>query len=155
MFKIRRSRDFQHVLLSSPQEEQFNKLHDRFLCSGLGKIYRAVPWDEMAWALGLAEAEMGPRPIFSPRCKVAGMFLMHYVGCSDRKLVEGLNGKPDRHFFQSIYLGAERLVNHKIGSVVRCELEAKLDMGTVQKALYGNWSAYIDGRPATDMDATC
>ena len=155
MNKIRRIRDFQHTFSFSSQQEQFNAFYDRFLGSELGQIYRAVPWDDMVTALGLKESKKGPRPVFSPRGKVALMFLKHYADCSDRKLIEGLNGNLDWQFFCGIYLGTDRLDNFKVVSEVRCELAGKLDMDTVQKTLYGHWSPYIDGKSATVMDATC
>lgn len=155
MSKIRRIRDFQHTFSFSSQEEQFNIFYDRFLQSELGKIYRAVPWDDMVEAFGLKEAKKGPRPIFPPRGKIALMLLGHYADCSDRKLAEGLNGNLEWQFFCGIYLGTGRLENFKIISQVRTELAGKLDIDTAQKALYGHWSPYIAGKSATVMDATC
>ena len=155
MGKVRRLRDFQHSFCFSTQEEQFNIFYERFLGTDLGKIYGAVPWDDMVAAFGLTEAKKGPRPIFSPKGKIALMFLKHYAGCSDRKLFEGLNGNIDWQFFCGIYVGTDRLSNFKIVSQVRTELAGKLDMDAVQKALYGHWSPHIDEKSATVMDATC
>lgn len=155
MGKVRRLQDFQHVFSFSSQEEQFNIFYERFLESDLGKVHRAVPWDDMVDAFGLTEAKKGPRPIFSPKGKIALMFLKHYADCSDRKLFEGLNGNIDWQFFCGIYVGTDRLDNFKIVSQVRSELAGKLDMDAVQKALYGHWSPHIDGKSATVMDATC
>ena len=143
MSKVRRIRDFQHSFSFTSQQEQFGAFFDRFLESDLGKIYGAVPWEDMVTALGLKEAKKGPRAIFSPRGKVALMFLKHYSGCSDRKLVEGLNGNLDWQFFCGIYIGTDRLHNFKIVSEVRSELAGKLDIGDLQKALYGHWSPYV------------
>ncbi|SDF18040.1 Transposase domain [Pricia antarctica] len=155
MSKIRRIRDFQHSFSFSSQQEQFGAFFDRFLESDLGKIYGAVPWEDTVTALGLKEAKKGPRAIFSPRGKVALMFLKHYSGCSDRKLVEGLNGNLDWQFFCGIYIGTDRLDNFKIVSEIRSELAGKLDIGDLQKALYGHWSPHMEGRNAVTMDATC
>ena len=66
MSKVRRIRDFQHSFSFTSQQEQFGAFFDRFLESDLGKIYGAVPWDDMVTALGLKEAKKGPRAIFSP-----------------------------------------------------------------------------------------
>jgi len=155
MSKIRRIRDFQHTFSFSSQEQQFNVFHDRFLKSDLGRIYRAVPWDGMVSALGLKEAKKGPKAIFSPRGKVALMFLKHYADCSDRKLVEGLNGNLDWQFFCGIYIGTDRLENFKIVSEIRSELGGKLDIDALQKILYGHWSPHMEGMNAVTMDATC
>jgi transposase len=40
--------------------------------------------------------------IYSPRGKVTLMFLKGYVCCSDRKLMEGLNGNLNWQFFLGI-----------------------------------------------------
>ncbi|MDT7828067.1 transposase [Pricia sp. S334] len=155
MSKIRRIRDFQHTFSFSSQQEQLGVFFDRFLESDLGKIYRAVPWDDMVAALGVKEAKKGPKAIFSPRGKVALMFLKHYADCSDRKLVEGLNGNLDWQFFCGIYIGADRLENFKIVSEIRSELGGKLDIDALQKALYGHWSPHMGDKGSVTMDATC
>lgn len=126
--EIRRIHDFQHSFSFSTQEEQFDTFYARFLQSDLGKIYRAVPWDNLISALGLEEAGKGPRSLFSGKGKLALMFLKHYGCCSDRRLMEQLNGNIDWQFFCGIYLGAERLANFKMISEIRCELSNKLEL---------------------------
>lgn len=155
MSKIRRIRDFQHSFSFSSQEEQFDTFYARFLEGDLGKIYIAVPWDDLVTAFGLNEAKKGPSPIFSPKGKLALMFLKNYSGLSDRKLIEHLNGNLDWQFFCGIYLGAGRLSNFKMVSEVRCELAGKLDMDGAQQALYAHWSPYIGDSGSITMDATC
>lgn len=155
MSKIRRIHDFQHSFSFSSQEEQFDTFYARFLEGDLGKIYRAVPWDDLVAAFGLGEAGKGPRALFSGRGKLALMFLKHYGCCSDRRLMEQLNGNIDWQFFCGIYLGSERLSNFKMISEIRCELAQKLDMDRVQRAFYGHWSPHMADRHSITMDATC
>ena len=155
MHKLRRLSGFQHTFTFSSQTEQFDVFYSRFLESGLGKIYLAVPWDELVSAFKLEEPKKGPRPIFSAKGKLALMFLKHYGGCSDRKLMEQLNGNLDWQFFCDIYLGTERLSNFKIISEVRCELAKKLDMDRAQRAFYGHWSPHMADKGCITMDATC
>src|SRR5690554_7627656 len=154
MTKIRRIHDFQHSFSFSSQEEQFDAFYARFLEGDLGKIYMAVPWDDLVASFRLKEAKKGPSSIFSPQGKLALMFLKNYSGLSDRKLIEHLNGNLDWQFFCDIYLGTQRLSNFKIISEVRCELAGKLDMDGAQEALYGHWSPYIGIRP-TKYILTC
>src|SRR5690606_14011290 len=106
-------------------------------------------------AFGLKGSKKGPSAIFSPKGKLALMFLKNYSGLSDRKLIEHLNGNLDWQFFCDIYLGTGRLENFKMVSEVRCELAAKLDMDGAQQALYGHWSTYIGDSGSITMDATC
>tara|TARA_R110002167_G_scaffold360062_2_gene577436 strand:- start:10070 stop:10597 length:528 start_codon:yes stop_codon:yes gene_type:complete len=125
MSKIRRIHVFQHSFTFSSQSEQFDTYYARFLESDLGKIFIAVPWDELVGAFGLKEYKKGPRSLFSSKGKLALMFLKHYGGCSDRKLMEQLNGNLDWQFFCDIYLGAALLDNFKMISEIRCELAKK------------------------------
>mgnify|MGYP003411752080 FL=1 len=155
MTKIRRIHDFQHSFTFSSQTEQFDTFYTRFLEGDLGKIYLAVPWDGLVKSFGLKEAKKGPRSIFSAKGKLALMFLKNYSGCSDRKLLEHLNGNLDWQFFCDIYLGADRLGNFKMISEIRCELSKKLDMDKVQQAFYGHWSPCMKDKGCITMDATC
>src|SRR5690606_32602155 len=155
MHKLRRLSGFQHTFTFSSQTEQFDVFYSRFLESDLGKIYIAVPWDELVRSFGLEESKKGPRSIFSPRGKLTLMFLKHYSGCSDRKLMEQLNWNLDWQFFCDIYLGPDRLENFKMISEIRCELAGKLDMDRVQRAFYGHWSPHMADKGSITMDATC
>jgi len=83
------------------------------------------------------------------------MFLKHYAGCSDRRLVDQLNGNIDYQFFCGIHLGGKRLANYKILSEIRCELAQRLDMDKVQQVLFDSWSPYISDKHSMVMDATC
>ncbi|WP_410529890.1 transposase, partial [Tamlana sp. I1] len=52
--------------------------------------------------------------LFSPKSRVALMFLKHYTCSSDRKLIEQLNSNIDYQFFCDIHLGFNRITNFKI-----------------------------------------
>ena len=155
MHKLRRISDFQHTFSFSSQTEQFDIFYDRFLRSDLGKIYRAVSWDDLVGSFGLKESKKGPSCIFSPKGKLALMFLKHYSGDSDRTLMEHLNGNLEWQFFCGIYLGEDRLTNFKAISEIRCELARKLDMDRVQQAFYDHWSPNMADKHSLVMDATC
>ena len=60
--------------------------------SELGKIYQAIPWNELIKCLKLKENCQGRSAIFNPQGKLALMFLKAYSGLSDPKLIENLNG---------------------------------------------------------------
>ncbi|WP_232625241.1 transposase [Pareuzebyella sediminis] len=155
MSKVRRIHDFQHSFSFASQQEQFKTFYDCFLGSGLGKIYRAVPWDDLVSAFGSKEPKKGPTPIFGTQGKLALMFQKNYSGCSDHRLMEGLNGNLHWQFFCGIYLGSDCLANFKIISEIRTELSKKLDMDKVHRALYGHWAPYIADKVSITMDATC
>src|SRR5690606_8603932 len=102
MHKLRRLSGFQHTFTFSSQTEQSDVFYSRFLESDLGKIYLAVPWDELVRSFDLEESKKGPRSIFSAKGRLALMFLKNYSGFSDRKLMEQLNGNLDWQFFCDI-----------------------------------------------------
>lgn len=155
MDKIRRFDNFQHTFSFTSQIEEFDLFFARFLEGDLGRIYSAVPWDTLVDAFGLADSKKGPASLFSPQGKLALMFLKHYACCSDRRLVEQLNGNIEYQFFCGIHLGGQRLVNYKIVSEIRCELAKNLDVDKVQRTLFGSWSPYMTDKHSIVMDATC
>lgn len=155
MYKLQRISDFQHTFTFSSQSEQFDVFYDRFLSSDLGKIYQAVPWDDLVRSFGLKESKKGPACIFSPKGKLALMLLKHYSGASDRTLMEHLNGNLEWQFFCGIYLGQDRLTNFKVISEIRCELSNKFDIDKLQQAFYKHWSPFIENKHSLVMDATC
>lgn len=152
--KIRRIHNFQHGFTFSSQTQRFETFYAQFLKSDLGKIYLAVPWNGLVKSFGLGESKKGPRHIFSHKGKLALMFLKHYGCCSDKRLIEQLNGNLDWQFFCDIYLGADRLDNFKIISEIRCVLAGKLDMDKVQRAFYGHWPPHMKDKGSITMDAT-
>ena len=155
MSKLRRISDFQHSFSFKSQTEEFTIFFERFLQGDLGKIYQGIPWRELVETLGLKSAKKGPTTIFSPKGKLALMFLKHYACCSDKRLIEQLNGNIDYQFFCDIYLGVERLTNYKIVSEIRCELAKRLEINKVEQTLFNHWSSYIKDKGSVTTDATC
>lgn len=155
MLKIRRISDLQHQFSFLSHSEQFEAFYHRFLTSDLGKIHTAIPWDDLVKGFGIKESVKGPDGYFSPKGKIALMFLKHYAGCSDHRLIEQLNGNVDYQFFCDIHLGLQRLGNPKIVSDIRCELSACLDIAQLEKTLCGYWMPYIAEPEKIVVDATC
>ncbi|MCV6631714.1 MAG: transposase [Flavobacteriaceae bacterium] len=93
--------------------------------------------------------------LFSPKGRIALMFLKHYAGCSDKKLIEQLNGNLDYQFFCDMSLGFERITNYKIVRQIRCELAGKLDIDRLERSLYAHWKDFIDSPDQVTVDATC
>lgn len=155
MAKLRRFDNFQHQFSFTSHTEQFDLYYARFLESDLGKIYLAIPWSDLVASFGLVDYEKGPVSIFGPQGKLALMFLKHYACCSDKRLVEQLNGNIDYQFFCGVHLGSERLANYKVVSEIRCELSKRLDMDRVQQVLFDAWAPQISDKHSIVMDATC
>ena len=155
MSKIRRISNFQGEFCFSDQQEQFSEYYVRFLSSELGKIYSAIPWDNLVNGFGLKDSKKGPASLFSPRGKLGLMFLKHYSCCSDRKLIEQLNSNIDYQFFCDLHLGLDRIDNYKIVSDIRCELSSILAIDKIEVILYTYWKPHINESEKITLDATC
>ena len=154
--KIRRISQFQSRLSFPNFDQHYNSYLTSFYDSDLGKIYLTIPWDEIVVSLNLKKYRKGPESIFSPRGKLALMLLKHYSGCSDRKLIEQLNGNIHYQIFCDTLLEpGERLTNFKIVSQIRCEIAEKLDIEDLQAILMKKWKPYMSNLDSITCDATC
>lgn len=122
----------------------------------MGKIYQAIPWDDMVKTLGLKEQTKGPDCIFSPRGKLGLMFLKHYCCCSDRRLIDQFNGNIYYQIFcDTILPPGEHLSNYKIVSQIRCELAELLKIDDLEKVLINHWRPQMHNLNSVTCDATC
>lgn len=142
------------INFNSPRQE-FSLYWKSFLSSEIGKLYVAIPWDDLVHHFKIREHKKGPSRIFSPKGMIALMFLKSYVGCSDRKLIEHLNGNIHFQLFCDIWLQGERLTNYKIVSQVRTFLSSRLSIGEAQKIFAKYWKPFIGHPNIMLTDATC
>ena len=137
-------------------EDNFNLLYNRFLDTDLGKIFIAIPWEELIRSFKLKENKKGPDCIFSPQGKLALMILKHYAGCSDKKLIEQFNANIHYQFFCSTVLSlGQHIDNYKIVSQIRCELSGKLNIKDAQGILATHWLPHMEELDQILTDATC
>ena len=153
--KLQRISEFQHEFSFLSVQENFDSFYTRFLQSDLGKIYLAIPWDSLVESLKIKEKQSGSKMLFSPRGRIGLMILKHYACCSDKRLIEQLNGNIDYQFFCDIHLGFNRLSNFKIVSQIRCELATRLNIDALEKDFFAHWKPYIDSKNQITVDATC
>lgn len=110
----------------------------------------------MVAVFGLKEHNKGPAPIFSPKGKLALMFLKHYACCSDSKLIAQLNANYHYQIFCDLVIPpSSPLTNFKIVSEIRCELSERLDINKTQTVLANQWRAYLKNKDSVSFDATC
>lgn len=138
----------------SPQKE-FSLYWKSFLSSELGRIYQAIPWQDLVKSLKLKENRKGRTSQFSPQGKLALMFLKSYTGLSDRKLYEHLNGSIQYQLFCGIFLGPDKLADFKIISKIRTELAYRLNIRDIQNILAKAWKPYMENTNIVLEDATC
>lgn len=156
MLKLQRISQFQHQFDFKSPEENFSLVYNQFLASDLGKIYSSIPWEKLSKVFKLEESKKGPTCIFSPKGKLALMFLKNYAGCSDRRLIEQLNGNIHYQIFCDLLLPIGKSIdNFKLVSQIRTELSAKLDIKNAQKVLASNWLPYMRELNHATTDATC
>ena len=154
--KIRRISQFQAKIHFPNFDSHYEKYLDSFSKTNLGRIYRAIPWDAMVQTLGLKEYKKGPDCLFSSRGKVALMFLKHYCGCSDKKLIEQLNGSIYYQIFCDILLApGQHIENFKIVSHIRCEMASLLNIDKLEEVLMDSWRPYMSNLNSITCDATC
>jgi hypothetical protein len=144
----------QEINFISPQDEFF-LYWESFQQSELGKVYQAIPWKELIKAFKIRENRKGPLRLFGPQGMLALMFLKSYVNCSDKRLIEYLNGNIDFQLFCGVFLGTERINNFKIVSDIRCYLSSRLDIKEHQKVFAHYWKPYINQANIMLEDATC
>lgn len=154
--KIRRISEFQAKIHFPNFDSHYEKYLESFAKTDLGKMQRAIPWKDVACSLGLKEYHKGPNCIFSPQGKLALMFLKHYCGCSDSKLIEQFNGNIYFQIFCDLLLDpGQHIENYKIVSQIRCEIAGKLNIDLVEEVLMEKWRPYMTNLNSITCDATC
>jgi hypothetical protein len=78
-YEIQRISEFQHSFEFLNPTEKFDAYFTAFLRSDLGKIYTAIPWKDLIEVFKLKESTKGTKNHFSPKGKLALMFLKHYT----------------------------------------------------------------------------
>lgn len=154
--KVRRISEFQSRIFFPNFDSHFTRYLQAFKTTDLGLIHQAIPWSEITKAFGLKVNKKGPDCIFSPRGKLALMFLKNYIGCSDEKLMEQLNGNIYYQIFCDIVLEpGMHLNNFKLISQIRCEIASVLEIDKIEKILMDNWKPYMTNHNSITCDATC
>ncbi len=74
MAKVQKISEIQPTLSLFSIENNYNLFYSRFLESDLGKIYQAIPWQDLVATLGLKENKLGRDQLFSPKGRIALMF---------------------------------------------------------------------------------
>jgi hypothetical protein len=125
-----------------------------FKHTDLGKLYAALPWDELD-ALE-PDKNCGRPSRYSFRFKVALMFLKHYLNVSDEKLIERLNTDVALQFFCGVYINDFQPITDKaLLSRIRSGLSVAGLLEHLQMLFAKHWEGYIPDKQVLLMDATC
>ena len=154
--KVRHISEFQARIHFPNFDNNYNKHLVAFKKTSLGQIHDAIPWENLVVQFDIKVHNKGPECIFTPKGKLALMFLKNYAGVSDFKLIEQLNGNIHYQIFCDILLDpGERFENFKIVSQIRCELASQLDIERCEKVLFDYWKPYMNNLESITCDATC
>lgn len=156
MTKIKRISELQYQFSFFSINEDFDTFYEHFLKTDLGKIYLSMPFSELAQTFKLKDFQKGTPCYFSPKGKIALMMLKNYYGCSDKKLIELLNGNVFMQFFCDVLIPINKpLKSFKIVSQIRMELSKTLSIRKAQEILAQQWVLYMDDLDKMLTDATC
>jgi len=154
--KVRRISEFQARIDFPNFDSNYKKHLDAFNSTSLGQIHSAIPWNNLVREFNIKVHKKGPECIFSPKGKLALMFLKNYAGVSDYKLIEQLNGNIHYQIFCDLLLEpGTRIENFKIVSQVRCELAGSLKIESCEKVLFDFWKPHMNNLDSITCDATC
>jgi hypothetical protein len=156
MGKIQRISNFQQQFSFFNINENFDAFYNQFLNTDLGKIYQSFPFETLVKTLKIKDYAKGTISHFSPKGKLGLMILKNYMGCSDKRLIEQLNGNINFQFFCDIVIPFDApLTNFKIVSQIRCEVAKNLKIREAQNVLAKAWLPYMNDLDKMLVDATC
>lgn len=134
-------------------------LDQNFLLTDLGRLYQAIPFDELAQKIQSpkhAQSGRGCKPWFDVKGGIALQILKHYHNLSDQLLIERINTDWSMQMFCGICLGpAERIEDKNIVSYWRVYLSKHLDILNLQDVLAKFWKPHMDQTNIGSQDATC
>ncbi len=156
MSKLQRISNFTQQFSFFNINENFDSFYSQFLVTDLGKIHQSFPFEELTKTFKIKECTKGAISYFSPKGKLGLMILKNYMGCSDKRLIEQLNGNINFQFFCDIVIPFDRpITNYKIVSQIRCELSKGLKIREAQSVLAKAWLPYMQDLDKMLVDATC
>jgi IS5 family transposase len=122
----------------------------------LGRIHGCIDWNGLAELLPKKKTLRGAPSWLPPEGFFAMMFLKHYTGLSDQKLLDRFNTDWAMQLFCGVLLSDnESIKDNSFVSKVRSYLGRRVDMQAVQKVLICAWKEEIPDKNVLLMDATC
>jgi IS5 family transposase len=128
-----------------------------FYQTDLGKLYKSIPFRELAAGIGSPDWEQsgrGRKPFLKVEGGIALMILKHYLGLSDALLIERLNTDWCMQYFCGMQLGLRKIKDKNLVSWWRTFLGKSLDIGKLQTTLIEQWKPLMQQSHVTMMDAT-
>lgn len=125
-------------------------------CTELGRIYDVIPWQELERLLPQKKNPSGAAS-YLPREGYFGlMFLKHYTGLSDEKLLAAFQTNWAYQMFCGCRLKVGEVIrDNAFVSRIRSFLARQCDMQKVQHMLIDAWKGKLENTNVVLMDATC
>lgn len=144
------------ITLFSFDSPIFPEYHFFKNCTELGRIYDLIPWQELERQLPQKKNPAGA-PSYLPRQGFFGlMFLKHYTGLSDEKLLAAFQTNWAYQMFCGCRLKVGEVIrDNAFVSRIRTFLARHCDMQKIQKVLIDNWKGELENKHVMLMDATC
>lgn len=122
----------------------------------LGLIYDVIPWQELESLLPTKKNPAGA-PSYLPRQGYFGlMFLKHYTGLSDEKLLAAFQTNWAYQMFCGCRLKVGEVIrDNAFVSRIRTYLSRHCDMQKVQQVLINAWKGKLENTNIVLMDGTC
>lgn len=127
----------------------------------LGRIHDCIDWNGLVALLPQRKSLRGAPSWLPPKGLFGMMFLKHYTGLSDQKLLDRFNTERSavrwalQLFCGTLLADNESIKDNSFVSKVRSHLGQHVDMQSVQKVLVSAWKQEIPDKNVLLMDATC
>lgn len=129
-----------------------------FLTTELGQIHQVIPWVKLAaqFYTSIPKSKVGRKPIFSTEGGLGLMFLKHYLGLSDKKLLERINSDWQLQYFCGIKLTKTHPIRDKdIVSRWRKYFGIHMNLEKLQDVFVDSWKPKMNQTHVLMEDATC
>jgi hypothetical protein len=131
---------------------------DCFLESSLGKVWQVLPLASLSSSVVLPQpkSSAGRPGWFDEQQAICVMFLKHYEGLSDAKIIENLNFNIAYQLFSGLVLSeGECIKDTTLLSSWRTKFGQHMDVNFFQSILQYHWKGHISDKNVCKMDASC
>lgn len=139
-----------------PLDSYYSAKWYNFKTTELGRIHGCIDWIALETLLPKKKTLRGAPSWLPPKGLYGLMFLKHYTGLSDEKLLARFNTDWAMQLFCGTLLtDNESIKDNSFVSKARSYLGGNVDMEEVQKVLIQAWKKEIPDQNVLLMDATC
>lgn len=145
----------ENTLLFSEDEISTHRLQI-FQQGKLGLLNQSIPFELLSGLLPHKKANsVGAPPWFDNAGMFGVMFLKHYLGLSDEKLVDRLNTDWELQMFCGRqFKDTQRIGDRNLPSKIRSYIGKHLYIEAFQEVLIHNWKPFLEGTHCSLFDAT-